>query len=259
MIKMNEKITKNSSRPEHLKFIQLVEDEKTSSFNKYRNIVVGNTSLSYFLWSEALFTFCGLVPGALGLMLRKMFYPTVLGKCGKGVIFGWNVTLRHSKKISIGNKSIIDDMAVLSARGSDQDGIRIGEGVLIGRNTHVILKEGTIDIGNNSRIGPMSFVGTTQSITMGEDVTTGPLCTIGLLTKDDSDPDLPNTQRDTVERGGVVLGNGVALGGSVVVLDGIKIGSGSVVGAGSVVTKDIPAESVAVGSPAKVIRKRREN
>jgi len=52
----------------------------------------------------------------------------------------------------------------------------------------------------------------------------------------------------------VTIENDVWLGGNVVVLPGITIGQGSVIGAGSIVTKDIPPFSVAVGSPAKVIK-----
>jgi maltose O-acetyltransferase len=46
----------------------------------------------------------------------------------------------------------------------------------------------------------------------------------------------------------------VWLGGGVIVLPGVTIGENSVIGAGSVVTKDVPANSVAVGNPARVIR-----
>lgn len=53
----------------------------------------------------------------------------------------------------------------------------------------------------------------------------------------------------------ITVGKNCWLGGSVIVLPGVKIGDGCVIGAGSVVTKDIPDNSVAVGNPAKVIRK----
>jgi maltose O-acetyltransferase len=46
----------------------------------------------------------------------------------------------------------------------------------------------------------------------------------------------------------------VWLGGGVIVCPGVTIGDNSVVGAGSVVTRDIPANVVAVGNPARVIR-----
>jgi len=52
----------------------------------------------------------------------------------------------------------------------------------------------------------------------------------------------------------ITIGNSVWLGGGVIVLPGVTIGDGCVVGAGSVVTKDLPPNSVAVGSPARVIK-----
>lgn len=54
----------------------------------------------------------------------------------------------------------------------------------------------------------------------------------------------------------VVIGRDVWIGSGARIFPGIKIGHGSVIGAGSVVTKDIPPYSVAVGIPAKVIKKR---
>lgn len=52
----------------------------------------------------------------------------------------------------------------------------------------------------------------------------------------------------------VKIGNGCWLGGGVIVLPGVTIGDGTVIGAGSIVTKDIPANCVAVGNPCRVIR-----
>jgi maltose O-acetyltransferase len=53
----------------------------------------------------------------------------------------------------------------------------------------------------------------------------------------------------------IIIGNNVWLGGGVIVNPGITIGDNAVIGSGSVVTKDIPANSLAVGNPCKVIRK----
>ncbi len=53
----------------------------------------------------------------------------------------------------------------------------------------------------------------------------------------------------------VNIGNGCWIGGGAILLPGVKVGDGSVIGAGSIVTKDIPANSVAVGNPCRVIRK----
>ena len=50
------------------------------------------------------------------------------------------------------------------------------------------------------------------------------------------------------------IGDGVWVGGGAIVLPGITIGDGCVIGAGSVVTRDLPANSVAVGNPARIVR-----
>ncbi len=68
-------------------------------------------------------------------------------------------------------------------------------------------------------------------------------------------PDIPPSIRPLDNNKKVVIGDNVWLGDSVVVLPGVTIGKGSVVGSNSVVTKNIPEYSIAVGVPAKVIKK----
>ncbi|WP_045276746.1 acyltransferase [Microbacterium terrae] len=68
------------------------------------------------------------------------------------------------------------------------------------------------------------------------------------------DPDLPIRDQDLVRVAPVRIGRGAWLGQNVVVMPGVTIGAGAVVGANSVVTRDIPARTVAVGAPARVIR-----
>lgn len=57
----------------------------------------------------------------------------------------------------------------------------------------------------------------------------------------------------------ITISNGVWIGGSCVIMGGVTIGDNAVIGAGSVVTRDVPPNTVAVGSPAKVIRRIEEN
>jgi acetyltransferase-like isoleucine patch superfamily enzyme len=53
----------------------------------------------------------------------------------------------------------------------------------------------------------------------------------------------------------ITIEDGCWIGGGVIIIPGVTVGKGSVIGAGSVVTKDIPADSLAVGNPCRVIRK----
>lgn len=91
----------------------------------------------------------------------------------------------------------------------------------------------------------------TGSITLGEGVLVNLNCTIGHDSVVQAYCELsPGVHLS----GHVALGPGCVLGTGAVVLPGVRIGANSVVGAGSVVTKDLPANVLAVGIPAKVIK-----
>ncbi|BAV86488.1 maltose O-acetyltransferase [Rothia aeria] len=52
----------------------------------------------------------------------------------------------------------------------------------------------------------------------------------------------------------ITVGDNVWIGGGAIILGGVSIGENAVIGAGSVVTKDVPANAVVVGNPARVVR-----
>lgn len=114
-----------------------------------------------------------------------------------------------------------------------------------------------VDYGQNITIGPRTFVNynltalDVAAITIGADCQIGP--NVQLLTP--THPLQPEPRRDRLEAARpIVIGDNVWLGGGVIVCPGVTIGENSVVGAGAVVTRDIPANVVAVGNPARVIK-----
>src|SRR5262249_50964794 len=108
------------------------------------------------------------VPGALGLALRKVCYPWLLGSCGRNVIFGQHVVLRHPHKIYIGDDVVIDDHCLLDAKGRENGGIRIGKRVFIGRNTICSCKDGEIEIRDGANIGFNCEVFSASRVVIGE-------------------------------------------------------------------------------------------
>lgn len=88
-------------------------------------------------------------------------------------------------------------------------------------------------------------------VTIGDDCFIGPNVSIYTACHS-TDPVERNTRREWAEP--VTIGDNVWIGGSVTILPGVTIGNNVTIGAGSVVAKDIPANTVAVGNPCKVIK-----
>lgn len=115
------------------------------------------------------------------------------------------------------------------------------------RNVGVLVGEGTY-------IDPHNFI----DITRPSLVTIGKNCYINsgfkLLTHDWVTHIFIHSGRDYINNSGsVTIGNNVAFGQNVTVLKGVTIGDNTFIGLGSIVTKDIPANSIAIGAPCKVV------
>ena len=115
----------------------------------------------------------------------------------------------------------------------------------------------TVDYGENIHVGARTFINNKLTaldvarITIGEDCQTGP--NVQLLTP--THPVEPQPRRDKLEAAEPIsLGDNVWLGGGVIVCPGVTIGDNSVIGAGSVVTHSLPANVIAVGNPARILR-----
>lgn len=127
----------------------------------------------------------------------------------------------------------------------------------VGEHTHV-RPPFHCDYGYQTHIGARTFVNfglvclDVARVTIGDDVQIGP--NVQLLTP--THPVEPGLRRDKWEGAApITIGDNVWLGGGAIVCPGVTIGENTVVGAGSVVVRDLPANVVAVGNPAKVIRR----
>lgn len=114
------------------------------------------------------------------------------------------------------------------------------------------------DYGSQLRVGARTFVNfglvalDCAPITLGEDVQVGP--NVQLLAA--THPLAPAQRRAKWEMARpIAIGDNVWIGGGAIVLPGVTIGANTVVGAGAVVTRDLPADVVAVGNPARVIKR----
>jgi len=228
-----------------------------SPLEKYQDLVVGSRDLGRLLLYELVITLTSWVPGALGLVLRKIAYPWLLGSAGRNVTFGQGVVLRHPWKIRIGDDVTIDDLVVLDAKGTRNQGITVGRGVFLGRATILSCKDGDIILGDEVNIGFNCEIFSGSRVEVGR---YGLFAAYSYLVGGGHEfeaADVPVIRQPRTSQG-ITLGENVWLGTGAKVMDGVRLGKDVVIGAGAVVTDDLPDGAIAVGIPARVVRRRGE-
>jgi acetyltransferase-like isoleucine patch superfamily enzyme len=232
-------------------------DERKSKRQRYAELVVGEPGLWPLIKYEIVVTFCAWLPGALGLFLRSLLYPLLLGRAGQGVTFGVGVVLRHPAKIRLGDNVVIDDYCCLDAKGTDNRGIDVGSRAFVGRNTILSCKNGDIVIDDDANLGFNVEVFSASRVRVGKKVL---IAAYTYLVGGDhlyDRTDIPVLDQGRTARG-IEVDDHAWLGAHVVVTDGSRVGRDAIVGAGAVVVGDIPDFAIATGIPAKVVRDRRD-
>ena len=128
--------------------------------------------------------------------------------------------------------------AIPTAKNDSNIRIKIGDNVHIGDRVHIVALD-AVSIGDNTLLASNIFISD---------------CNHGRYSgANQSSPTEPPDERE-LHGSPVSIGNNVWIGENVCVLAGVTIGDGAIIGANSVVTKDIPANTISVGAPAKVIK-----
>jgi len=174
--------------------------------------------------------------------------PSIIGKPPRGSSEG-------ERRLKIGSNGCIRPFSTIYAGTEIGDFFQTGQGVSIREDnrignrvsigTHSVVEFGN-QIGNYSRIHSNCFL---EMVTIGDYVFIGP----NVVFADDPHP--MGCPRYKECKGGAIVEDYARIGANTTVLPGVRIGRNSLVGAGSVVVKDIPPDSVAVGNPARVIKR----
>ena len=230
-------------------------DSRQSARQKYASLVVGRQGWGALVRHELVTLLSQSVPGALGFALRKTLYPALLGACGRNVVFGQNVVLRHPGKIRLGDNVVIDDNCLIDAKGDTNSGITIGSGVFIGRNTILSCKNGDISVEDGANIGFNCELFSASRVRIGRGTLLAAYCYLIGGDHDFSDPDVPVLEQGR-RSAGIDVGEGAWLGAGAKILDGVVIGNRAVVGAGAVVRHAVADGAIAVGIPARIVGQR---
>lgn len=190
---------------------------------------------------------------------RVVFNPWYLRR--KGMALGENAWISGWVDLALAGRSSCEAGAglfvprTMEVRGIDDGRIVIGDNVTVdtGARLHVA-NSATLSVGDRVGIGPYNILNAFDDLTIGDDTMFGPFININCA---DHGMETGSAMREQYgEYGPVTIGSDCWLGAMVVVTRGVTIGDGSVIGAGSVVTRDIPPNTIAAGSPCCALRER---
>ena len=214
-----------------------------------------------YVWTRFWMRYAGLSHfGRTATRLATWFAPPYYGRCDlahlnpKGY-FAPSAIIHHDS-VHFGRNIFIGDRVVIY---QDKDGgsVEFGERVhIIGETFIQTGFGGSLKIGENTYIHPRcQFSAYKSGIYIGCGVQIAPNCAFYPYNHS-IEPGKPIGEQPLHSKGDISVGDEAWLGFGVIVLDGVHIGKGAVIGAGSVVTQDIPANAIACGIPACVVKMR---
>jgi acetyltransferase-like isoleucine patch superfamily enzyme len=202
----------------------------------------------------------GWIPRPLGVVIRRYLYRLIFSRQGKALCVQEGVDIVGAKSIEVGDRVTIKRDVGLNGH-VPQSKICLKDEVLLNRGVDIktTRKDAcTIEIGEKTTIGPYTCIVGPGHIKIGASCLIASHGGIYASQHIFADPNR-SIQSQGVSYEGIVIEDDCWLGTGVKVLDGVTIGRGSVIGAGAVVTTDIPAYSIAVGVPARVISSRKSS
>jgi len=173
-----------------------------------------------------------LISTTYALLCTKLFYK-------KARLIRRPIYMRGKSSISYGEGFTTGHACRFDLPGGRKETLIIGKNCEIGDNVHFVAHEKVI-IGDNVLMASKIFISDTNH---GE-----------YSGSEQSSPDIPPNRRPLITKP-VMIGDKVWIGENVCVLPGVTIGAGSIIGANSVVNKDIPTNCIAVGAPARIVKR----
>lgn len=183
-----------------------------------------------------IYTLSETLSNAYALLLTRLFYQGAR-LVRRPFYCRGKARLQFGEGLTTGHHCRFD---LLGVEGDLSKKLILGKNCKLGDQVHIVANEAVV-IGDNCLMASNIFISDTSH---GQYT--------GVTT--DSSPDLPPDERPLYMKP-VSIGNNVWIGENVCILLGVTIGDGCIIGANSVVLHDLPAQCIAVGSPAKAIKR----
>ena len=199
------------------------------------------------------FSFIIRIFNELKIKIKKAHSREILAYLGRNVMIHPSVTFNWPEKIHLSDECKLYRGAYLNCRSNKEIGIYMGRGVKIHEYSYVDPYGGSIFLDDFAGIGHHCIIGGHGGLRIGKYAMISGLTYIIPSNHNFYRKDLPYLLQGETKLG-ITIGDNVWVGARSIVLDGTTIGDNTIIGAGSVVSKDIPANVIALGSPAKIIK-----
>ncbi|MBR1502276.1 MAG: acyltransferase [Prevotella sp.] len=176
--------------------------------------------------------------------LYTLWIRNFLGETGASCSFHYPISLQGGgcQRVRVGARTSVEAHGI------------IGCWETFGKDQHY---DPEISIGEDCHIGEYCHITAIRRITIGNNLLTGRFVYIGDHAHGGlslEDAAIPPIERRLQSKGEIVIGNNVWIGDKVTILSGVTIGDNAIIAAHAVVTKDIPANCIAAGVPARVVK-----
>jgi len=190
-----------------------------------------------------------------GLFLAPYYARVYLSRMNSKGYVSPKAILSHPL-LGLGKNIFVDD-GVLIYQDEDGGPVELGDGAQLFRETIVQTGQGgSIRVGPLTHIQPRCQLSAYKApILIGRRVEIAPYCAFYTYSHGMVEGQ-PIRRQLLQSKGGITIEDDAWLSVGVIVLDGVRIGKGAVVGAGAVVTKDVAANTISSGVPARVIKMR---
>ncbi|MFN3712157.1 MAG: acyltransferase [Alcanivoracaceae bacterium] len=200
------------------------------------------------------------IPGVLLPVIRAGYQGGVLISEGLSLLYKWLVLVPVMRAVctDVGAGLRIERMPYIRGRGA----IRIGVDVYLSGKIGIGLSSRSAGVTPSLTIGNRTFIGHECSFNLRHAIHIGAECLLagGIIIQDNDGHPIDAVARRADEPApesavaAVNIGDGVWIGRRAIILKGVTIGENAIVGAGSVVVKDVPANAIVAGNPARLIR-----
>jgi acetyltransferase-like isoleucine patch superfamily enzyme len=193
-------------------------------------------------------------------ILRGLFWKLRLPHVRGLLLADRNARVLHGRHLHAGRRFSMEEGCFIMALS--KRGVVFGERCTVGRlatiaPTNPLLGEPGegLRVGDQSNIGPYSFIGCSGFIEIGDRVLMGPRVNLLAENHEFGRTDVPIKEQG-VRREFIRIEDDVWIGAGATILAGVTVGRGAIIAAGAVVTRDVPPGAVVGGVPARVIKQR---